>query len=78
MSDTRSIDRLVIVNRGEAAMRCIRAVKALRAFEGSDMTVVALYTDGDSGAPFVRHADQAIKISSEQGAVAAYPRTIQT
>ncbi|MFP6641231.1 MAG: biotin carboxylase N-terminal domain-containing protein, partial [Myxococcota bacterium] len=72
MSTTRPIRRLAIVNRGEAAMRCIRAVKALRALEDNDMMVVALYTDGDSGAPFVRHADRAIEISSDQGAVAAY------
>ena len=33
MSTRRPISRLAVVNRGEAAMRCIRAVKALRAAE---------------------------------------------
>ncbi len=61
-----------MVNRGEAAMRCIRAVKSLRALEQSEMQVVALYTEGDSDAPFVRHADRALEIASEGGAVAAY------
>jgi acetyl/propionyl-CoA carboxylase alpha subunit/acetyl-CoA carboxylase carboxyltransferase component len=66
------IRRLAIVNRGEAAMRCIRAVKALRAMEGSRLECVALYTDVDLGAPFVRYADRAVRIHSESGAVAAY------
>ena len=48
--------RLAVVNRGEAAMRCVRAVKALRTLERSDLEVVALYTDADRDAPFVRHA----------------------
>ena len=54
------IRRLAIVNRGEAAMRCIRTVKSLRAREGSSLEVVALYTDVDRDAPFVRHADRAL------------------
>ncbi len=66
------IRRLAIVNRGEAAMRCIRAVKALRAEEGSDLQAIALYTAVDRDAPFVRHADSAVEIASERGAVAAY------
>ena len=37
------IRRLAIVNRGEAAMRCIRAVKALRTLERSDLKVIARY-----------------------------------
>ena len=59
MSAPRPIERLAIVNRGEAAMRCIRAVKALRAAERSRMLALALYTDVDRDAPFVRHADVA-------------------
>lgn len=53
-------------------MRCIRAVKSLRALEHTDMKVIALYTEGDSDAPFVRHADRALDITKEEGAVAAY------
>ena len=45
--------RLAIVNRGESALRCIRAVKSLRAAEGSSLRCVALYTDPDRDAPFV-------------------------
>jgi len=64
--------RLAVVNRGEAAMRCVRAVKALRTLERSDLEVVALYTDADRDAPFVRHADHAARLAAPRGAVAAY------
>ena len=43
MSGFEPIRRLAIVNRGEAALRCIRSVKALRAEEGSDLQAIALY-----------------------------------
>jgi len=69
---TQPIRRLAIVNRGEAAMRCIRAVKSLRAQEGSDILAVALYTEIDRDAPFVRHADLAVAMPAPRGEVAAY------
>jgi len=72
VSGPHPIRRLAIVNRGEAAMRCIRAVKALRAEEGNDLQVIAFYTAADRDAPFVRHADSALELPSERGAVAAY------
>jgi acetyl/propionyl-CoA carboxylase alpha subunit/acetyl-CoA carboxylase carboxyltransferase component len=54
--------RIAIVNRGEAAGRCIRAIKELRLLEDSDLTAIALYTEPDRGAPFVRQADVAISL----------------
>jgi acetyl/propionyl-CoA carboxylase alpha subunit/acetyl-CoA carboxylase carboxyltransferase component len=63
---------LAIVNRGEAAMRCVRAVKALRALEGSDLRAVVLYTDVDRDAPFVRHADAAVRLRGARDEVDAY------
>ncbi|MFI5307805.1 MAG: biotin carboxylase N-terminal domain-containing protein, partial [Polyangiales bacterium] len=72
MSAFQPIRRLVVVNRGEAAMRCIRAVKALRALEGGDMQVIALYTDADRGAPYVRHADMAVPLAVRATPVASY------
>jgi len=53
-------------------MRCIRTVKALRAREGSAIEVVALYTDVDRDAPFVRHADRALALAPAASPVAAY------
>jgi acetyl/propionyl-CoA carboxylase alpha subunit/acetyl-CoA carboxylase carboxyltransferase component len=67
-----SIHRLAIVNRGEAAMRCIRAVKSLRAQEGSRLSAVALYTGVDRDAPFVRHADLAVELPVTGSEAAAY------
>ena len=68
----KPIHRLAIANRGEAALRCIRAVKSLREREGSDLQVIALFTDVDRDAPFVRYADQAVELPMDHGAVAAY------
>jgi acetyl/propionyl-CoA carboxylase alpha subunit/acetyl-CoA carboxylase carboxyltransferase component len=51
--------RVAIVNRGEAAMRLIHAVRDLSAETGTRMETVALYTDADATAMFVREADLA-------------------
>ncbi|MER6945808.1 biotin carboxylase N-terminal domain-containing protein [Nonomuraea sp. NPDC000554] len=49
--------RVAIVNRGEAAMRLIHAVRDLSAETGARIETVALYTDADRNATFVREAD---------------------
>nr|WP_296072261.1 carboxyl transferase domain-containing protein [uncultured Actinoplanes sp.] len=51
--------RVAIVNRGEAAMRLIHAVRDLSAETGTRVETVALYTDEDRTATFVREADHA-------------------
>src|ERR687884_2145576 len=55
--------RIAIVNRGEAAMRLIHAVRDLNALDPDpadpQIQTVALYTDGERGAMFVREADSA-------------------
>ncbi|GLZ42535.1 biotin carboxylase N-terminal domain-containing protein [Actinokineospora sp. NBRC 105648] len=51
--------RVAIVNRGEAAMRLIHAVRDLSAETGTRIETVALYTDADRTATFVREADDA-------------------
>ena len=51
--------RVAIVNRGEAAMRLIHAVRDLSAETGIPVETVALYTDADRTATFVREADLA-------------------
>jgi acetyl/propionyl-CoA carboxylase alpha subunit/acetyl-CoA carboxylase carboxyltransferase component len=51
--------RVAIVNRGEAAMRLIHAARDLSAETGARLETVALYTDADRTATFVREADLA-------------------
>ena len=51
--------RVAIVNRGEAAMRLIHAVRDLSAETGTRVETVAFYTDADRSATFVREADLA-------------------
>ncbi|MCA1187477.1 ATP-grasp domain-containing protein [Saccharopolyspora sp. 6T] len=54
--------RVAIVNRGEAAMRLIHAVRDLSAETGKRVETVALYTDADRTATFVREADVAYSL----------------
>jgi acetyl/propionyl-CoA carboxylase alpha subunit/acetyl-CoA carboxylase carboxyltransferase component len=72
VTHVQPIRSLAIVNRGEAAMRCIRAVKSLRLQEGSDLRVIALYTAADRDASYVRHADEAVQLPARGSAVRAY------
>jgi acetyl/propionyl-CoA carboxylase alpha subunit/acetyl-CoA carboxylase carboxyltransferase component len=51
--------RVAIVNRGEAAMRLIHAARDLSAQTGAPIETIALYTDADRTATFVREADLA-------------------
>ncbi len=72
MNALRPLLRIAIVNRGEAAMRCLRALKQLRAREGTELVGIALYTEVDRDSPFVRLADEAYRLTTKGGAVAAY------
>ncbi|WP_342372759.1 carboxyl transferase domain-containing protein [Propioniciclava soli] len=53
--------RIAIVNRGEAAMRLIHAVRDLNAErpDAPPITTIALYTDAERTAMFAREADEA-------------------
>ena len=53
--------RIAIVNRGEAAMRLIHAVRDLNAErpDAPPVTTIALYTDAERTAMFAREADEA-------------------
>src|SRR3954452_12602904 len=56
------ISRIAIVNRGEAAMRLIHAVRDLNAAAGPDghrVETIALHTEGERRAMFVRESDHA-------------------
>ncbi len=58
--------RIAVVNRGEAAMRLIHAVRDLNAAlppgQGTPIQVVALHTEGERRAMFVREADIAYNL----------------
>ena len=54
--------RIAIVNRGEPAMRFINAVAELNRGGGDRLTTIALYTEPDRHAWFVREADEAVCI----------------
>ena len=61
----RRFQRIAIVNRGEPAVRLIRAVKELNNSPGAEpLVTIALYTDSDSRALFVREADEAYALGS--------------
>lgn len=55
--------RIGIVNRGEAALRFIRAVKEYNNLHGTELKTVALYIDKEENSPFVRMADDAFPLS---------------
>jgi acetyl/propionyl-CoA carboxylase alpha subunit/acetyl-CoA carboxylase carboxyltransferase component len=49
--------RIAVVNRGEAALRLIHAAREHNAESGSQIETIALYTDAERTATFVREAD---------------------
>lgn len=55
----RQIEKLLIANRGEIAVRIIRAAK------DSGLTTVAIYADGDRNAQHVKLADEAFALVGE-------------
>ena len=64
--------RVAIVNRGEAAMRFIHAAREYNLEHGTSLVTIALYTEPDRHAMFVREADEAISLGP---AHAIDPRT---
>src|SRR3954452_22732514 len=54
--------RIAVVNRGEAAVRLIRAVRELNAEYDCGIKTVALHTDAERRAMFVRQADEAVTL----------------
>jgi acetyl/propionyl-CoA carboxylase alpha subunit/acetyl-CoA carboxylase carboxyltransferase component len=58
--------RVAIVNRGEAAVRLIRAVRELNLEHDFGMRTIALHTEAERGAMFVLEADEAVVIGGEK------------
>ena len=51
-----AITKLLIANRGEIALRIMRTAREM------DIATVAVFSDPDAGAPFVRAADEAVRL----------------
>ena len=64
--------RIAVVNRGEAAVRLMRAVRELNAERGFSIRTVALHTEGESAAMFVRQADEAVALRPSTTASVPY------
>jgi acetyl/propionyl-CoA carboxylase alpha subunit len=60
VGDLGELRRIVIVNRGEPAMRLIHAVRELRLSTGAELRSIALHTTAERAAMFVREADEAV------------------
>jgi len=58
--------RVVIVNRGEAAMRFIHAAREFNQEHSASLRTIALFTDPDRHAMFVREADEAFSLGAAQ------------
>ena len=58
--------RIAIVNRGEAAMRFIHAAREFNQEHGTSLCTIALFTEPDRHAMFVREADEAVFLGPAQ------------
>ncbi len=56
--------RVAIVNRGEAAMRFIHAAREFNQEHGTALRTIALFTEPDRSAMFVREADETVCLGS--------------
>jgi len=65
MEGDAEMTRVAIVNRGEAAVRLIRAVRELNLELGWRMRTIALHTEAERWAVFVREADEAVVIGAD-------------
>ncbi|HEY4624864.1 MAG TPA: biotin carboxylase N-terminal domain-containing protein, partial [Blastococcus sp.] len=63
--------RIAVINRGEPAVRLIRAVRELNAEHGTKTRVIALHTEAERRATFVRAADEAV-VLRETGSGSPY------
>ena len=64
--------RVAIVNRGEAAVRLIRAVRELNGEKNYDIHTIALHTEAERRAMFVRLADETVCLRSDKSAGSPY------
>ena len=62
----QQFERVAIVNRGEAAIRFIHAAREFNLEYGTSLRTIALFTDPDRHAMFVREADEALHLGPAQ------------
>ncbi len=62
MTPTGGFTRVLVANRGEIALRIVRAVR------DAGLSSIAVYADPDADAPFVRAADQAVALGGRTSA----------
>jgi len=62
----QEFQRVAIVNRGEAAMRFIHAVRDFNEEHGTSLRTIALFTEPDRYSMFVREADEAVFLGPAQ------------
>ena len=62
----QEFQRIAIVNRGEAAMRFIHAAREFNHENNASLRTIALFTDPDRHAMFVREADEAVSLGAAQ------------
>ncbi len=55
-----TFQRVAVLNRGDAAMRFLRTARELADLDGPALDVVAVFTEPDRDAPFVRLADDSV------------------
>jgi len=58
--------RVAVVNRGEAAMRFIHAAREFSQERGVPLCTIALFTEPDRHAMFVREADESVSLGAAQ------------
>ncbi|MBF0297428.1 MAG: ATP-grasp domain-containing protein [Oligoflexia bacterium] len=66
-SKLKSNSRVAIINRGEAAVRFIKAVKEYNILKNTSISTVAYFMESDRNSPFVKKADLAIALSTLDG-----------
>ncbi len=76
----RDIKRIAVINRGEPAVRFLRALRDYNAERDTSIEAVAMVTDTDIGSPFTRMADAvihlgpALQAGEDNAMVSAYLR----
>ena len=75
---TRPFSCVAVANRGEAAVRFMRAARSWSREHGIPLSVIALYTHADADAPFVRMASASVCLGEPWSAARTASRAAPT